>query len=345
MLVRDLTEDDLLAHIRPFLPQGRGILVPSGDDCAVLRFPDSRVAISTDMLVEGRHFRRDWSSGADIGWRAAMTNLADAVAMGARPASLVVSLSLPGDTPLSWMEDFARGLGEATRAGGAGVDGGDLVSADVVTIGVSILGDLEGRHPLLRSHARPGQIVVYSGALGHGAAGLALCEAGMGEKSRSGNEDTEICSSKLRPYIEDFLRPKPPLDMALYAARAGLISACMDVSDGLVCDARRMAKASQQWIDIDTHALAGDIAQLVEVGKILGESEPEAWARHAVLTGGEDHGFLATADEIPVGFGAIGTVHSLEEARVQGCDVSAGWCLTVDGQLYADTGGWDHFGG
>ncbi|MDY5138113.1 AIR synthase related protein, partial [Actinotignum timonense] len=99
-LVRDLSEAELLAQIVPLLPRGETTIVPSGDDSAVLGLSDGRVTVSTDMLVEGVHFRRDWSSGSDVGWRVAAQNIADAVAMGARPRSLVVALELPGDVPV-----------------------------------------------------------------------------------------------------------------------------------------------------------------------------------------------------------------------------------------------------
>ena len=97
MRIDDLSEDELLARIVPTLPRAAQADVPSGDDCAVLRLTGERVAVSTDMLVEGTHFTRDWSTGYDVGWRAAVQSLADSVSMGARPVSLVVAVELPGD--------------------------------------------------------------------------------------------------------------------------------------------------------------------------------------------------------------------------------------------------------
>ena len=115
--VSDLSEDALLALIVPHLPVSDDAIVPTGDDCAVLAAPDGRVAVSTDMLVEGRHFLRTWSTGADVGWRAAMQNLADAVAMGARPTSLVVSMVLPPEFDVASADvHFAGAAGEHVGA-------------------------------------------------------------------------------------------------------------------------------------------------------------------------------------------------------------------------------------
>ncbi|WP_250448680.1 AIR synthase related protein, partial [Actinotalea sp. C106] len=108
--VADLGEDALLARIFPLLPSSASTLLGPGDDAAVLAAPDGRVVVSTDVLVEGRHFRRAWSSGYDVGWRAAVQNLADVAAMGARPTGLVVALVAPGDLPVEWALGLARGL-------------------------------------------------------------------------------------------------------------------------------------------------------------------------------------------------------------------------------------------
>lgn len=196
MLISEMTEDTLLSRLLPLLPTSTGIVVPSGDDAAVLSLAGDAV-ISTDMLIEGRHFLRTWSDGADVGFRAAMQNLADAVAMGARPRSLVVSLGLPGDLDVEWVTDFATGLAQACTPVGVGVDGGDLVSAQEITIGVSVIGDMEGRTPLRRAGAQINDRVIHAGYLGHGAAGLALLQAGA--KIDGG----------VAGLVDDFKRPKP----------------------------------------------------------------------------------------------------------------------------------------
>ncbi|MFI6536233.1 AIR synthase related protein [Nonomuraea sp. NPDC050547] len=160
------------------MPQGPGVLLGPGDDAAVVTAPDGRVVVSTDLLVEGRHFRRDWSSGYDVGRKAAAQNLADIAAMGATPTSMVVALGMPADLPLSWVDELTLGFRDECALVGASVVGGDLARSDTVVIGVTALGTLSGQAPVTRSGAKPGQLVAISGRLGHAAAGLALLESG-----------------------------------------------------------------------------------------------------------------------------------------------------------------------
>src|SRR3954452_1607485 len=181
----DLGEDRLLAAIFPRLPLADGTLIGPGDDTAVVAAPDGRVVATTDLLVEGRDFRRDWSSAQDVGWKAAAQNLADVAAMGAVPTALLVGLVAPPSLPVAWAEGLAEGLSAACVGTGAGVVGGDLSSGDAVVVSVTALGDLQGRPPVLRSGARPGDVVAVAGVLGRSAAGLALLQAGRPELDRA----------------------------------------------------------------------------------------------------------------------------------------------------------------
>ena len=133
-VVADLGEAGILARITPLLPSGRDVLVGPGDDCAVLAAPDGRYCVSTDVLVEGRHFRTGWMSAQQVGRRAAAQNLADVAAMGAVPVALVVGLVLPGDTPVSWVTDLARGQGRACAPLGVGVVGGDQSTGETSVV-------------------------------------------------------------------------------------------------------------------------------------------------------------------------------------------------------------------
>ena len=177
--VADLGEFGLIAALAARLPQGPGLLVGIGDDAAVLRAPDARVVASTDLLVEGLHFRRDWSAATEIGGKAAAQNFADIAAMGAAPTALLVGLAAPADLPVSWAEDMAAGLAEECGRAGASVAGGDMSGAPLVMLAVTALGDLAGRVPVTRAGARPGDLVAVSGSLGGSAAGLALLQAGL----------------------------------------------------------------------------------------------------------------------------------------------------------------------
>src|SRR3712207_6447524 len=156
--ITEAGEFGLIARIVARLEGSPNGLLGPGDDAAVVAAPDARVVASTDVLVEGRHFRRDWSSGADVGHRAAAANLADIAAMGASPTALLVGLCAPPDLDVAWVEDLADGLSAEASAVGASVVGGDMSASSTVTIAVTALGDLRGYEPVRRSTARPGNV-------------------------------------------------------------------------------------------------------------------------------------------------------------------------------------------
>lgn len=330
-LVGDLDEAALLEAFLPLLPAGRGTSVGPGDDAAVVAAPDGRVVISTDVLVEDHHFRRTWSSGEDVGWRAAMQNLADVAAMGAEPTAVVVSLVVPPDLPVAWIVAFARGLARASAAHGAGVVGGDLSAGDRIVVAVTVHGDLGGREPVLRSGARPGDAVAVAGTLGRSAGGLALLRS----RGAAGLDVAPEDDGALSVYR----RPDPPLAAGPKAADAGA-HALIDVSDGLLRDAGRVALASGAVVDLESGALEADRAALAPLAARLGAGgsavDPMTW----VLTGGEDHALLAAfpaAAALPPGFRRIGTV------RAPSSRCPAGTVL-VDGAAPPVAGrGWDHF--
>lgn len=314
--LQQLDEETLLAAFVPLLPQA-GASVPSGDDAAVVPLTDARLVVTTDVLVEGRHFRLDWSAAEDIGWRAIMQNASDVASMGAAPVACVVALVLPAQTHVDWVVGLARGMAAACAAvqqatgRPCGVVGGDLSSGDSVVIAVAAHGDLAGADPLLRSGARPGDILAHAGTLGRSAAGLAALQAG-----RAADPD-------LAGVITSYRRPLPALAEAL-AAR-GRAHAMMDVSDGLLRDAGRMARASGVRLEILTPQPDAAVAQ---AARRLG-ADPVPW----VLGGGEDHGMLAAfpPGAVPAGFTVIGRV-------------ADGSGVLVDGRTSALAPGWDHFG-
>ena len=153
--------------------QPPSVVVGPGDDAAVLTGTGA-TAVSTDMLVEGRHFRLDWSTPYDIGRKAIAQNASDIEAMGGRATAFVVGYGAPGDTETAQAVALSDGLwDEATRVG-AGIVGGDMVAAPQWVVSVTVLGDLDGRPPVLRGGARPGDVVAVVGELGRSAAGYAL---------------------------------------------------------------------------------------------------------------------------------------------------------------------------
>ena len=313
--VAELGEFGLIAAIQALLPAGRAQVIGPGDDAAVIRAPDRRVVASTDLLVEGRHFRRDWSSAFDIGVKAAAQNLADIAAMGASPTALLVGFAAPGDLAVAWAEDLVRGLAAECARAGAAVAGGDVSSADSVVLGITALGDLAGREPVTRSGARAGDQLAIAGRLGRSAAGLALLEAGLGGQSRP-----------FSGLLDSHRRPQPPYDAGPEAAVVGATS-MIDISDGLIADLGHVAAASGAGIDIDTATLPGD-EDLQAAAETLG-----ADGRRWMLTGGEDHVLAATfpaATALPPRWSVIGTV-------------TRGPGVTVDSGPAGGPGGWKHF--
>jgi thiamine-monophosphate kinase len=319
--VRVVGEFGVIARVLAQAGTARVAQVGPGDDAAVLRVPDGRVVATTDVLVEGRDFRRDWSAAWDVGWKGAAQNLADVAAMGAVPTALLVGLVAPQHLPVAWAVGLAEGLSAACEGTGAGVVGGDLSSGDAVVVSVTALGDLQGRPAVLRSTARPGDVVAVAGVLGRSAAGLALLLAGRPDA------DPGLVAAHLRPH--------PPYDAGPAAAAAGATS-MLDVSDGLLRDLGRVARASGVAVDLDRAALAAAHLPAVHAAARLLGVDPWQW----VLGGGEDHALAATfppSAALPAGFVPVGTVRSAApEERGS---------VRVDGAVPALSRGWDHFGG
>jgi len=310
----DLSEGEILRAILARTSQASHTLIGPGDDAAVIAAPSGSVVATTDTLVHGPDFRLAWSSGFDLGWKAAAVNLADVAAMGARPTALLVALAVPRDLRLSFVERLADGFREACAAlaPGCAVVGGDLTVSDVLTVAVTALGDLEGRAPVTRGGARPGDAVAVAGELGHAAQGLQL----LFGRFRDGETPVPVDAAALgegdRAALDAQLRPSPPIGLGPMAATAGA-TAMMDVSDGLALDARRMAAASGVTIDLSAATLGSDPVR--------------------ALAGGEDHALLAAfpGPVLPPGFRRIGVVVERSEHD-----------LLLDGEP-VDVSGWDPY--
>jgi thiamine-monophosphate kinase len=294
--ISSLGENESLKRTIARLNISEHALVGPGDDSAVISATDGRFVVTTDTLVEDHDFKLDWSSGYDLGWKAVASNIADVAAMGAVPTALVVAVTVPGSTQVSWLESFADGLRDACErlAPGCGVVGGDLAASQQVMISVAAHGSLEGREPVLRSGAQVGDIVAVAGTLGRAAAGLTLLQ--------SGNTDA---ISAYDNWVNIQRRPQPPIAAGVEAAIAGA-TAMLDLSDGLAKDASRISKASKVTIQIDPLMLQGFEAVLEEAARAIDANEKD-W----VIGGGEDHSLLATFPsdaQIPRSFKAIGVV-------------------------------------
>lgn len=311
MSIAEIGEFGLISRVVARLGSGSSALLGPGDDGAVVAAPDGRVVASTDVLVEGRHFRRDWSAPADVGHRAAAANLADIAAMGATPTALLVAFCAPADLDVSWAEELATGLSQEAALVGASVVGGDMSSSPTLTIAVTALGDLGGRPPVVRSGAQPGDIVALAGRTGHAAAGYTILSRGFRTP---------------KVLVEAYRRPVVPYAAGPLAASHGA-TAMIDVSDGLLQDLGHIASASVVGIDVRTAAFEVPPA-MRDAASALGV-DPYQW----LLAGGEDHALLATfppGRALPEGWHEIGTVHDGTE-------------VTVDRKAWSGPAGWDHF--
>lgn len=306
----DVGEFGLISQLVERFPQGEHVLVGPGDDAALLRIKQGHVVVSTDLLVEGRHFRRDWVSGYDVGRRAAAQNLSDINAMGGTAHSLTVGLAAPAELPVAWALDFARGFAEECALVGASVVGGDLTRAGEIVIAVTVIGAVT-QAPVLRSGARPGDVLALAGRQGWSAGGLAV----LGRGFRSP-----------RVLVEAYRRPEPPYAAGPLAAAAGA-TAMIDVSDGLLAEAGHLAADSGVAIDVHTARL--EVPEPLHAVAAATGADPISF----VLGGGEDHPLLATFPAgavLPEGFRAIGVV-------------GEGSGVTVDGEVYEGPAGWSHF--
>lgn len=329
--IGSLGEFGLIRALAARMPAGPATSLGIGDDSAVVGTPSGSVVAAVDTVIEGRHFRREWSSGTDVGVKAAARSLADIAAMGAKPTALLVALAAPGSLPAAWALELADGLAQEASRAGAGIVGGDTASAQFVVLSVTALGDLAGLSPVLRSGARPGDMVAVAGTLGRSAAGLALLTARVGLTAGGG---PIAGAADLGPLVEAHLRPAPPYEAGPEAARLGA-TAMIDVSDGLLADLRHVAHASGVTIGISSGRLASFAdASLEKAARTLSASSPLPW----ILAGGEDHALAATfprSAELPAHWRVIG--------EVQAADAGSPGDVAVDGRSWDGESGWDHF--
>lgn len=307
----DVGEFGLIDRIVDVASLTADVVVGPGDDTAVVRM-SGEVLVTTDMLVEGVHFKRDWSTAIDVGRRAAAASLADIAAMGGAARALVVSFGAPASTPATWAVECAAGLREEAARGGACVVGGDVVAAPVIVVSVTAVGDAPAGGAVLRSGAKVGDVVAICGRFGWAAAGLAVLSRGFRSP---------------RALVDAHRFPE--VDYAAGVAAAKGASAMIDVSDGLIADAGHIADASGVTIDID--ASSWEIPDALASAAAAYNVDPRVW----MLTGGDDHALLATFGprrKLPAGFVVIGSVVERGEHAV-----------LVDGHAFEQGSGHEHF--
>ena len=304
-------EFELIARITEGLTVGDDVVLSVGDDAAVLR-PTGDTVVTTDILVENVHFKRQWSPARAVGRKAVAVNVSDVEAMGARPSAVVVALAVPKDLDQRWVEEFEAGVKEECATAGVSLVGGDLSSSAQIVACVTAIGDLEGRAPVTRAGAREGDVVAVCGRLGWSGGGLVVLQRGFGSP---------------KDLVAEHLTPTVPYGQGVAASDLGA-TAMLDVSDGLLADLGHISERSGVGIDVDTSLVEIPDA-LARVAAATGKN-----ALSLVLTGGEDHALAATfpaTAALPEGWRRIGSV-------------TAGEGVTVDGRPWDGAAGWDHFG-
>jgi thiamine-monophosphate kinase len=292
------------------------VTVGIGDDAAVLAPEVESIVWSVDAAVEGVHFRRDWMSLEDIGFRSLMAAASDLAAMGARPRGVLSALVLPGDFGDEELDRLARGQAEAAAILGTAVVGGNLARGTELSVTTTVLG--AAVHPLLRAGAKAGDVVAVAGALGLAAAGI--------EALRMRQLNTSV-----ERAIAAYRRPRALIEEGV--AASGHAHAAIDLSDGLALDASRLAAESGVGIVFEASRLrAAGGADLLAAAEAL-DLDPLELALH----GGDDYALLMTFDpgRLTPPFVVIGR-----------CVANAGIALQeADGAVRTlEPRGYDHFG-
>lgn len=308
------SEDDLvrLIRARAARPAAIGVQRSIGDDAAVLEpSPGTMLVATTDLLLEDVHFRRRWAEPADIGWKAMAVNVSDIAAMGATPRWALVALACPESTGPEEVEAFYEGALAVCDAYGVVVVGGDTSSSPTGwMVNVTILG--EAVSPVLRSTARPGDVIAVTGFLGRAGAGLAVLER---EQAPPG-----VPAAVLAEVTDAHLRPRPRVAEGRWLAGAGGLTAMMDLSDGLATDLPRLVAESGTQATVGLHRLP--VAPAAQAVAAALDQDPLAWA----TGGGEDYELLVTCER------------SAFEPLRAGLAAAAGTTLTAVGEIGVGSG-------
>jgi thiamine-monophosphate kinase len=332
MKARRPTELEIIAKIRRAAGRGgtvRGIRVGIGDDCAVLRVPRGHeVLVTTDLSLEGRHFRREWHPARAVGHRALARGLSDLAAMGAKPLAAFLSLALPGELAGSaWQREFMEGLLALAKASGVRLAGGDTAEfAGGVIADIVLTGSAPAGTALLRSGARVGDAIYVTGGLGGAAAELCAARTvdGFAWLRGSGDENRGHPDLNLHPH----LYPQPRLAVGEALRRRGLATACIDVSDGISTDLAHLCAESGcgaviEAASLPVHALAASRRDAMQLA----------------LHGGEDYELLFTARKpMPR------TIAGVKVTRIGTVVKGRGVKIVVDGKTRKlEAKGWEHF--
>jgi thiamine-monophosphate kinase len=315
----DITEPELLAAIRKVLSgAGPEVLVGVGDDAAVVAPGSGALVLTTDVMVEGTHFRRGLTTARDLGSKAMNVSLSDIAAMAASPRYALCALTLSDRVDAAWVMELFGGMREACDEHALWLVGGNLTRGSDVSIAITVVGEVAPGRAILRSGAKPGDEIVVTGSLGGAAAGRRLVE---------GTEHRGLGAAE-RDAVQRFMRPTARIGEAAVMARGGARS-MIDVSDGLALDLSRLCEA-------------GGVGARLDAGRV---PIHDAATLEDALGGGEDYEVLATISD--------GSEASAEMRRTFGVELSPIGVITEDLGLVLvdlagserplDPAGWDPF--
>ena len=315
--IAETGEFGLLGRLLPTLPGASDVILGPGDDCAVVDSGSGRLLVTVDALVEGVHFEAGWLTAAQLGRKAFLVNASDIAAMGGAPRWCVLQVAAPPSTPAADLAALTRAVAAAASAAGASLVGGNLSRARELSVTVALIGDAP-RRPITRRGARPGDLLYVTGALGEAALGL-----------RELRRDAHAGG----PAVRRFRQPPMRLRAAALLARAGLASAMIDVSDGLVQDLRHLCAASR-------------VGARIALDRIPVPPRVHRAGPMLALTGGEDYELLCAVparhqrrvDRLAARFGCPFTC-------IGSCAPSRAGVRVVDarGSTVPVIGGHDHF--
>ena len=275
------SEFELVDQLRELFSVPEGVAVGIGDDAAVLE-PGRFDLVTMDTLVEGVHFRTDWSEPEEIGWRALAANLSDVAAMGGGPGAFFLSLALPEPLDAQWVQRLCEGMKEAAAAlvpqsFEVSAGGGDLSSSPgPAVISITLLGEASPAGPVLRRGAVPGDRIVVLGTPGQAEAGIAVLAS------------AELAAEDFPRSVQAYQQPRPQVHAGGLLGLYGVPSAMIDTSDGLLQDLTHILQASRVGARVDSYQLRipPELVELEEAG--VGR------ALDWVLTGGEDFCLILT---------------------------------------------------
>lgn len=308
--LREIGEEGIIAYLCEKFSSEEGITKGIGDDCAVIEREEGYTLLTTDMLVSGDHFNREWQTPEQIGWKSMVVNVSDIAAMGGSPEWGLVSIALPEDLSFEYLKAIFKGIARASKKYQVDIIGGDTTHGNTLTINITIVGEVEEDHLCLRGDARVGDLVGVTGDLGKSWAGLELLRAGK------------------EGYTDFYLNPECRLDVARQIAPH--TNAMIDVSDGLASEVNHICDESCVGAEIERSKIP--ISRETEAAAERLGKDPLRWA----LSGGEDFELIYTVPE--------DELKKIDKSqRIKIGRVTEEGVFLLDGEEEVLNGGYDHF--